>query len=126
MRAEHDERVELKHRGDPDRVASHGDVVPTRDADSTEAKGSDDKDHLTPLDQGNGDADLKLTQKIRQAVMDDDSLSFGAKNVKIITKGGHVTLRGEVNTAAEKTAIYKAAAIQAGPARVTNEIEIDN
>ena len=31
--------------------------------------------------------------------MDDDSLSFTAKNVKIITVGGKVTLRGPVKSA---------------------------
>ena len=60
---------------------------------------------LTPVDQGNGETDLRITQQIRQAVMADNSLSFTAKNVKIITKNGSVTLRGPVNTAAERSAM---------------------
>ena len=78
---------------------------------------------LTPVDQGNGDIDLRMTQQIRQAVMADGSLSFTAKNVKIITLNGSVTLRGPVNTAAERSAIEAAARKVAG-ARVDNQIEV--
>ncbi|MES1179479.1 MAG: BON domain-containing protein [Myxococcales bacterium] len=64
---------------------------------------------LTPMDQGPSDADRKITRDIRQAVMNDSALSFTAKNVKIITVGGRVTLRGPVKTEAERTAIESAA-----------------
>lgn len=130
--AEHDkaraeERVELKHRGDPDRVASHGEAIPQRDADNTEVNSRDrDGENVTPFDQGNGEIDLKLTQLIRKGVMDDDSLSFGSKNVKIITRGGHVTLRGAVDNAAEKEAINKIALTHAGIGHVSNELEIED
>ena len=78
---------------------------------------------LTPVDQGNGEIDLRITQQIRQAVMADNSLSFTAKNVKIITLNGTVTLRGPVNTAAERSAIEAAARRVAG-AQVDNQIEV--
>lgn len=78
---------------------------------------------LTPMDQGNGETDLRITQQIRQAVMADKSLSFTAKNVKIITTNGSVTLRGPVNTAAERSAIEAAARKVAG-AQVDNQIEV--
>lgn len=78
---------------------------------------------LTPIDQGNNETDLKMTQQIRQAVMANDSLSFTAKNVKIITNGGKVTLRGPVKTAAERDAIDAAARKVAGT-RVDNQIEV--
>lgn len=78
---------------------------------------------LTPVDQGNGEVDLRITQQIRQAVMADNSLSFTAKNVKIITLNGSVTLRGPVNTAAERSAIDAAARKVAG-AQVDNQIEV--
>lgn len=78
---------------------------------------------LTPMDQGNGQTDLKITQQIRQAVMGDSSLSFTAKNVKIITVKGKVTLRGPVNTDAERSAIEAAARKVAG-ASVDNQIEV--
>lgn len=64
---------------------------------------------LTPMDQGPSESDRKITRDIRQAVMSDSSLSFTAKNVKIITIDGKVTLRGPVKTDAERTAIEGAA-----------------
>lgn len=80
--------------------------------------------NLTSGDQGNNETDLKITQQIRQAVMADGSLSFTAKNVKIITQGGKVTLRGPVNTAQERSAIEAAARKVAGATQVDNQIEV--
>lgn len=79
---------------------------------------------LTPMDQGNGETDLKITQQIRQAVIGDDSLSFTAKNVKIITVKGKVTLRGPVNTLQERASIEAAARKIAGAAQVDNQLEV--
>jgi len=81
---------------------------------------------LTPMDQGGSEADRKITQQIRQAVMKDGSLSFNAKNVKIITVNGKVTLRGPVKTAAERTAIEAAAKSAAGVNQVDNQLEVKN
>jgi osmotically-inducible protein OsmY len=78
----------------------------------------------TPGNQGNGESDLKITQRIRQAVMADGSLSFNAKNVKIITEGGKVTLRGPVKSDAERAAIEAAAKSVAGAGQVDNQIEV--
>jgi len=78
----------------------------------------------TPMDQGNGSADLKITQQIRQAVVADGSLSFTAKNVKIITSNGKVTLRGPVNTDQERQAIDASARKVAGPTNVDNQLEV--
>ena len=58
---------------------------------------------LTSGDQSNSPADLKITQAIRQALMKDSELSTTAKNIKVITANGHVTLRGPVKTAARKS-----------------------
>jgi hypothetical protein len=79
---------------------------------------------LTPMDQGGSEADRKTTQQIRQAVMADDSLSFTAKNIKIITREGKVTLRGPVKNAQERAAIESAAARVAGAGQVDNQLEI--
>jgi hyperosmotically inducible protein len=79
---------------------------------------------LTPMDQGESTADREMTQSIRKSVIADDSLSFTAKNVKIITRDGRVTLRGAVNNAREKTTIEKAAKDLAGAKMVTNELEV--
>jgi hyperosmotically inducible periplasmic protein len=79
---------------------------------------------MTPMDQGNSQTDLKITQQIRQAVMADDSLSFNAKNVKIITSNGKVTLRGVVNNDEERKTIDDQAKKVAGSTNVTDEIEV--
>jgi hyperosmotically inducible protein len=126
QRDEREERVELRRRGNPDRVASRDTLPAPRDADNTAVNDRDqDSANLTPMDQSNDERDLDITQQIRKSVISDDSLSFGAKNVKIITRGGHVTLRGPVNSAAEKEAIFKAAVTHAGVGHVSNELEVD-
>ncbi|MET0792173.1 MAG: BON domain-containing protein [Polyangiaceae bacterium] len=79
---------------------------------------------LTPTDQGGSEGDRKITQQVRQAVMKDGSLSFTAKNVKIITINGKVTLRGPVKTDQERSAIETAAKKVAGETRVDNQIEV--
>src|SRR6266436_2341861 len=50
----------------------------------------------TSGDQSNSSADLKITQAIRQALIKDRGLSTTAKNIKVITTNGQVTLRGHV------------------------------
>ena len=79
---------------------------------------------MTPLDQDNDEADVKITATIRQAIVGDDALSFTAKNVKIITVDGVVTLRGPVNTARERTVIGSRARAAAGVTKVDNQLEI--
>ena len=78
----------------------------------------------TPGDQSNSPEDLKTTTAIRRALMKEEALSMTAKNVKIITSGGQVTLRGPVNTAEEKAHIDKLAKSAAGQAKVDNQLEI--
>src|SRR5690242_6184084 len=51
----------------------------------------------TSGDQSNNSTDLKTTQAVRQALMKDSDLSMTAKNIKVITANGQVTLRGPVN-----------------------------
>ena len=79
---------------------------------------------LTPGDQSESEADRTLTQKVRQAVVADDSLSTNAHNIKIITSNGVVTLRGPVNTAKEKATIDAKAQQIAGATKIDNQLEI--
>ena len=78
----------------------------------------------TAQDQSNAGSDLEITQAIRQAVVGDDSLSVSAENVKIITDGGVVTLRGPVKSAAEKATIERLARAVPGVVRVDSQIEV--
>jgi hyperosmotically inducible protein len=78
----------------------------------------------TAGDQSNNSQDIKTTAAIRRAVVDDSSLSMTAKNVKIISDGQTVTLRGPVNTADEKTKIEQLAQSVAGNAKIDNQLEV--
>lgn len=79
---------------------------------------------LTPSDQSETEADRTLTQRVRQAVVADESLSTNAHNVKIISVDGVVTLRGPVNNAEEKKSIESKAQQIAGANKVKNQLEI--
>ena len=78
----------------------------------------------TPADQSENEADRTITQNIRKAITSDDSLSTNAKNVKIITNDGTVTLRGPVKSEKEKADIEAKAKQVAGVKNVDNQLEI--
>jgi hyperosmotically inducible protein len=79
---------------------------------------------LTPGDQGGSEADRTVTQRVRQGVVESDSLSINGKNVKIITVDGVVTLRGPVKSDQEKSQIAAIAQRVDGVKRVDNQLEI--
>jgi osmotically-inducible protein OsmY len=78
----------------------------------------------TSGDQSNSSADLKITQAIRQALMKDSELSTTAKNIKIITDNGQVTLRGPVKNAQEKAKIDQLARSAAGGAKIDDQLDV--
>jgi hyperosmotically inducible periplasmic protein len=78
----------------------------------------------TSGDQSNTPADLKITQAIRRALMKDGELSTTAKNIKVITANGEVTLRGPVRTAQEKTKISQLARSAAGGAQIVDQLDV--
>jgi hyperosmotically inducible periplasmic protein len=78
----------------------------------------------TSGDQSNSQQDVKITAAIRRAVVGDHSLSATAKNVKIITANGLVTLRGPVKNDAEKAKIAELAQSAAGNAKINNQLEV--
>jgi hyperosmotically inducible protein len=80
----------------------------------------------TSGDQGGSEADRRVTQQIRKTIVDDPKLSTTAKNVKIITQDGAVTLRGPVKSTQEKTEIAAIAQKADGVKRVDNQLEIAN
>ena len=79
---------------------------------------------MTPGDQLENEADRTITQKIRQAVMQDEALSTNAKNVKIVTMNGIVVLRGPVNSEQERAEIERKVRTIAGVRNVDNQIEV--
>jgi len=78
----------------------------------------------TSGDQSNSSADLKITQDIRRALMKDSELSTTAKNIKIITDNGQVTLRGPVKNAQEKAKIDQLARSAAGGAKIDDQLDV--
>ena len=83
-----------------------------------------DDQSKTTGDQSENEADRTITQNIRRAVTADDSLSTNAKNVKIITNNGTVTLRGPVKSEKEKAEIEAKAKQVAGVKGVDNQLEV--
>jgi osmotically-inducible protein OsmY len=80
----------------------------------------------TSGDQSNTSADLQITQAIRRGLMKDDNLSSDAKNIKVITANGQVTLRGPVNNAREKTKVEQIAKSAAGDAQIVDQLDVKN
>ncbi|MDP1879865.1 MAG: BON domain-containing protein [Parachlamydiaceae bacterium] len=78
----------------------------------------------TSFNQSENESDRTITQKIRQIIVDDDSLSTNAKNIKIITINGVVTLRGPVANAQEKEIIVSKVSRVPGIQNVDNQLEI--
>jgi hypothetical protein len=74
--------------------------------------------------QGESAADREITQHVRQSVMKHDELSTNAKNVKIITRDGLVTLRGPVASEQEKSTLVQAAKATTGVKSVDSEVEV--
>jgi osmotically-inducible protein OsmY len=56
--------------------------------------------------------------------MKDGELSTTAKNIKVITANGQVTLRGPVKTPQEKAKIDKLAKSAAGGAKIDNQLDV--
>ena len=90
--------------------------------------GKNERDRSTETktsgDQSNSSQDIKITGDVRRAIVKDNSLTSTAKNVKVITAGGIVTLRGPVNSAEEKSKIEQLATAAAGGAKVDNQLEV--
>jgi hyperosmotically inducible protein len=77
-----------------------------------------------PIDQKETQHDVDLTAKIRQRVLASEGMSVNARNVKIITADGQVTLRGPVDSTAERDTIARIAREVAGDGNVVDQIEV--
>ena len=94
-------------------------------ADNTKVNKRDRaKGAVTADQQKENTNDREITQKIRRAVMNDKTLSTYAHNVKIVSQGGQVTLKGPVRTAQEKQSIEAKAVEVAGAGHVVNELSV--
>jgi hypothetical protein len=103
--------------------------APDHKAKSPENTGINSRDStghtLTSGDQSETEADRTITQNVRKAIIADSSLSVLAKNIKIVTNRGVVTLRGPVNSENEKESIGNKAMQVQGVTRVDNQLEVN-
>lgn len=74
--------------------------------------------------QGTSELDRKVTERIRKAVLSDPRLSYNAKAISIVTKDGHVTLRGVVNNSKERAALEEIAARAVGSDKMDSEVKV--
>jgi hyperosmotically inducible protein len=79
---------------------------------------------LTPMNQPNDKADIKLAAAVRRTIVKDKSLSMSAHNVKSIVANGVVTLRGPVANADEKSKIESDVRAVSGVSRVDNQLDV--
>jgi hyperosmotically inducible protein len=84
------------------------------------------KDQTNPTadNQKMNPADREMTQKLRQSIYQDKTLSTYAHNIKIISHDGKVTIRGPVRSEDEKNNLQAKAVAVAGEGNVTNELQI--
>jgi hyperosmotically inducible protein len=105
-------------------AATEKPMVHEGDASNTGINKRDRDDQtLTPMDQMNNESDLKITQEIRQALMKGE-FSMDAKNIKVVTRNGMVTLRGPVETAAEREEISALVKAMPGIKSIDNQLEV--
>jgi osmotically-inducible protein OsmY len=75
-------------------------------------------------DQGNSSSETKITADIRKRLVVSSTLSFSGKNVKVITTGSKVTLRGTVKGEQEKAEIEGIARATNGVTEVDSQLEV--
>ena len=80
-------------------------------------------DTLTPMDQLNDKSDLRISQEIRKSIM-HTHLSTDAKNIKIITRNGDVTLRGPVKSKSEVDKIIEISKSVPGIKTLNNRLDV--
>jgi hyperosmotically inducible protein len=95
------------------------------EADNTKRNSAEqNKNTDTAEKQSNSKDDLAMTQRIRQEVVKNGSLSMNAKNIKIIVRDGKVMLRGPVDSQQEKDTVGAKAGEIAGKDKVNNQLEV--
>lgn len=119
-------KVDSSTEGSGSAISDRGTNATMADADNSQKNVRDRNDAtLTAGDQGNSEADRDITQNVRKMLVSGPTdYSMAAKNIKIVTINGKITLRGPVNTTAERTAIATIAESVAGVGNVDNQLEV--
>jgi len=96
------------------------------DADKTAVRENKEPGALTAQDQSNAPGDIDATTMIRRKIVSHDDLSFSAKNIRVITVDGKVTLAGQVASEQEIETIMKIAREETGESTITNRLSVKN
>jgi hyperosmotically inducible periplasmic protein len=106
-------------------VAAQSTKQQTTPPDNTKVNKRDqDQSRPTAGQQKENQPDREITRLIRRSITQDKDLSTYAKNIKVITLNGNVTLRGPVRSEEEKKTIEAKANEVAGASHVKSEIEL--
>jgi len=73
---------------------------------------------------GTSDKDIQISSDLRQALVNDKSLSTYAQNIKIITVNGEVTLKGPVKSVQEQRTLVSKAKKISGVSNVLNMTDV--
>lgn len=79
---------------------------------------------ITAQDQSNDAGDVAVTTNIRRKLVANDDFSFSAKNVRVITINGKVTLAGQVASKEEKMEVEKIAKEESGEGMVSSQLTV--
>ncbi|MBC7530675.1 MAG: BON domain-containing protein [Oligoflexus sp.] len=109
---------------EPSRTVNPSAVVGTEADNSKVNRLSDGDKGLSADQQGNSKSDVEMTRKIRRSITSNKNLSTYAHNIKIITRGGRVVLKGPVRSEAERKIVEDTAVTVAGIENVTSGLEV--
>jgi len=100
--------------------------TPTPQPDNTKVNQRDRSAAEPTADQQKmNKSDRDLASSIRKSITDDKSLSSYAHNVKVISQGGTVTLKGPVRSEEErKSVMSKATEVAGSAAKVNDEMSV--
>ena len=80
----------------------------------------------TPGQMQNASTDSEMTSKVRQALSNDPTVGTASQHIRVATKNGVVTLKGHVDSAAEKDEAVSKAKQIAGDSNVKDELTISS
>lgn len=78
----------------------------------------------TAENQGMNERDTELTRRVREQIVAQEDLSVNAKNVKIISQNGRITLKGTVDSVQERSKVGAIARKVSGAKSVVNQTEV--
>lgn len=108
----------------PDEQSTSSDEAASAPDNTTVNQRDRNHTNLLPTDQGESESDLQTTAEIRRRIVDLSEISIAARNIKIITRDGKVTLRGPVATENERQTLERIARDVAGQDTVESQLEV--